>query len=142
MFFDQKKHSLGVHMKNTILKDFRKIVTSEFISKTADKFKFSRRNTSKISGLDFVRMLISHLGNGTCVSYSGLNAALQKINPNIKISNQALAKYFYKQASVDLIRSVYEKILLFQKDILVQNNFELDSKMFWLFVGLRGKNFI
>jgi hypothetical protein len=73
-------------------------------------------------------MLIAQAGCGHEMSYSGLNASLRKINPNIDISNQALAKYFYRQSSVELIRSIYEKIFLFQREKLLCDISKNDSQ--------------
>jgi hypothetical protein len=59
--------------------------------------------------------------SGLEMSYSNLNATLRSVKPSINISNQALAKYFYKQGSVDLMRSVYGKIFLYQKEKLLRD---------------------
>lgn len=107
-------------MKNAILNNFQKVVTPQFISQSAVKHKFCQRSTSQIHGLEFMRMLIAHAGSGFEMSYSGLNATLQGIKPKINISNQALAKYFYKKAAVDLVRSVYEKIFAYQKEKMLE----------------------
>ncbi len=100
---------------SSILAKFRKIVTPKFISQTAFKCKFTQRKTSQIAGIDFVKMLISHVGCGREITYRGLNATLSLLKPKINISIQALSEYFYKPSSVILLRTVYEKILAYQK---------------------------
>ena len=106
-------------MKNTILNDLRKVVTLESISKLAFKHKFSKRSTCQIKGIDFLQILILGVSSGLEITYSSLNASLREIKPQLALSNQAIAKYFYKASSVDFIRSVYEKIFSFQKSAIL-----------------------
>lgn len=109
-------------MKTTILKDLRKVVTHESISKLAFKHQFSKRSTCQIQGIDFLQILILSVSSGLEITYSSLNASLRKIKPQICLSNQAIAKYFYKTSSVEFIRSVYEKIFSFQKSAILLAN--------------------
>lgn len=108
-------------MQDTILRNFRKVVTSQFISVVSSKVGFRQRSTRQISGINFVQMLIKQIGSGRQMNYRNLNDSLSEINPRINISNQALSEYFYKQSSVDLIKSVYEEVFLFQKENLFKH---------------------
>lgn len=105
-------------MQNAILRNFRKVVTPQFISETAHKTAFNKRVTAQISGVDFARMLISQVGSGHELNYTNLNATLCKLNRNVNISNQSLSEYFYKKSSVELLKSIYEKVFSAQKKIL------------------------
>lgn len=116
-------------MQDSILRQFRKIVTSQFISKNALKLNFALRSTNQLSGLDFVHMLLLQAGSGREMSYNNLNASLRKINSNINLSNQALAKHFYKASSANLIKCIYEKIFSFQKDRLLQTTSSKNRQM-------------
>lgn len=108
-------------VKASILRNLTKIVTPKLISRLASKVKFNVRSTGQLTGLDFLRMLITQASSGREMTYSGLNTALSAIRSGIKLSNQALSKYFYKQSSVDFIRSVYEKVFLYQREKLLQD---------------------
>lgn len=117
-------------MQDRILRNFRKVVTHQFISDVARKVKFNQRSTAQINGFDFASMLIMQIGSGRELNYSNLNATLSKINSKINISNQALSEYFYKKASVALVKSIYEKVFLFQKEMLMQKyNDNLNEKI-------------
>ncbi|HXF29682.1 MAG TPA: IS4 family transposase [Chlamydiales bacterium] len=121
-------------MQEAILRNFRKVVTPEFISESARKAKFNHRVTSKISGLNFVHMLIMQINSGRDVSYSNLNSVLNTINRHICISNQALSEYFYKESSVIFIKSIYEKVFSFQKELLcTQSRLVIDQKTLNMF---------
>lgn len=121
-------------MKNTILQDFRKIVSSKLVLKITQAVKFNQRCTAQISGLEFVQMLISQVSSGHSLTYSNLNASLSKINSQINLSNQALAEYFYKQSSVCLIKSIYESVFSFQKNTLLSLNLKkIDQKTIDIF---------
>lgn len=56
-------------------------------------------------------MLLLNANSGKEMEYSSLNASLLKLNPQIRISNQALSKYFHKESSRDLIKEIFEYIL-------------------------------
>ena len=117
-------------MKDTILQNFRKIVTSKLILKVTQAVKFNQRCTAQVSGLEFAQMLILQVASGQALTYSNLNASLSKINSQINISNQALAEYFYKQSSVCLVKSIYESVFLFQKNALLSSNLKkIDQKI-------------
>ena len=104
-------------MLTTILHKFRKIITPKFISRIASTLKFNQRCTGKVTGLNFIKMLVAQVSSGRSFNYSNLNTTLSAISNNdINISNQALAEYFYKSKSVQLIKSVFEEIFTFQKD--------------------------
>lgn len=121
-------------MKNTILQDFRKIVSSKLILKVTQAVKFNQRCTAQISGLEFVQMLVSQVSSGHALTYSNLNASLSKINSQISLSNQALAKYFYKESSVCLVKSIYESVFSFQKNALLSFNLKkIDHKTIDIF---------
>lgn len=105
-------------MKDSILRNFRKVVTPQFISEIAHETAFNKKVTAKISGIDFVRMLISQVGSGRELNYTNLNATLYKLNKYINISNQSLSEYFYKKSSVELLKAIYEKIFSTQKEVL------------------------
>jgi Transposase DDE domain len=121
-------------MKDAILRNFRKVVTSQFISEKAQKNKFNQRSTGHVRGIDFMQMLIMQAGSGREMNYSNLNATLTGISSSINISNQALSKYFYKKSSVDFVKSIYEKVFLFQKESLLRNyNKEIDQNTLNLF---------
>lgn len=105
-------------MKDSILRNFRKVVTPQFISEIAQETAFNKKVTAKISGIDFVRMLISQVGSGRELNYTNLNATLYKLNKYINISNQSLSEYFYKKSSVELLKAIYEKIFSTQKEVL------------------------
>ncbi len=107
-------------MQSPILRNFRKVVTSKFISEAAQKVVFNKRSTAQISGLDFTRMLIMQSGSGREINYSNLNETISKLNRNVSISNQALSEYLCKDSSVKLLKSIYEKIFTFQKQALSQ----------------------
>jgi len=64
-------------------------------------------------------MLLSQVGSGHELNYRNLNDRLS--NSKINISNQALSEYFYKESSVELIKSIYEKVFLFQKEFFLKN---------------------
>lgn len=102
-------------MQSKILREFRKIVTPQFISQLASRVKFNQKSTSQISGSNFIRLLITQIGSGREMNYSNLNATLSKINENINISNQALSEYFYKKSSVELVKALYEKVFFSSK---------------------------
>jgi hypothetical protein len=114
-------------MKGSILRDIRKIVTPKFLSTAALKNKFRQRLTSQINESDFFKMLILQVSSGHALNYSNLNATLRSINSKVKISNQALAKYFYKQGSADLMKAAYERVFSFQKEKLNNNDISLGS---------------
>lgn len=106
-------------MQNAILRNFHKVVTLEFISDKARKANFNSRVTSKISGLTFIQMLIMQINSGREITYSNLNSMLCRISHRICISNQALSEYFYKESSVIFIKSIFEKVFSFQKEVLL-----------------------
>lgn len=114
-------------MQASILRDIRKIVTPKFLSTVALKNKFRERLTSQINETDFFRMLITQVGSGHALSYSNLNATLRSINSRVKISNQALAKYFYKKGSAKLMQAAFERVFSFQKEKLCNNNINLGT---------------
>jgi len=121
-------------MQDAILRNFRKVVTPEFISECARKANFTRRITGKISGVNFIQMLITQINSGREVNYSNLNSMLTKINRHACISNQALSEYFYKESSVIFIKSIYEKVFSFQKEVLLtQYRNKIDQKTLNLF---------
>src|SRR5690242_12742911 len=106
-------------MQDAILRNFRKVVTPEFISESARKANFNRRVTSRISGANFIQMLIMQINSGREVNFSNLRSTLSVINHRVCVSNQALAEYFYKDSSVIFIKSIYEKVFSFQKELLL-----------------------
>jgi len=121
-------------MQETILRNFRKVVTPEFISESARKANFNRRVTSKISGVNFVHMLIMQINSSREINYSNLNSTLYRINRHVCISNQALSEYFYRESSVIFIKSIYEKVFSFQKEILcTQSSSTIDQTTLNLF---------
>ena len=102
-------------MRHNILKDLRKVVTEESITKLAFKHKFCQRSTSQIHGIDFLKMLIHQMSSGIKITYNSLNASLRCINAKICISNQAISKYLCRVSSANFLRSIYEKVFHFQK---------------------------
>jgi len=107
-------------MQGDILRNFRKVVTPQFISKIALQVKFNQKSTAQVSGIDFTRMLLMQISSGREMNYSNLNATLSKVNTHINISNQALSEYFYRESSVILIKSIYENVFSFQKEALMK----------------------
>jgi len=93
-------------MQDAILRNFRKVVTSKFISENARKTNFNCRVTSKISGVNFIQMLIMQINSGREINYSNLNSTLCRINHHICISNQALSEYFYRECLVQLLPEI------------------------------------
>jgi hypothetical protein len=119
-------------MKKSILRDICKIVTPKFLTHLSRSLRFNQRTTSQLSGADFVRMLTTQVSSGHDLTYSNLNATLRLINPEIKISNQALAKYLCKDSGVEIMRVSFEKILSFQKEKLSEfKKFDLGAFSFF-----------
>jgi len=106
-------------MRHNILKDLRKVVTEESITKLAFKHKFCQRSTSQIHGIDFLKMLIHQMSSGIKITYNSLNASLRCINAKICISNQAISKYLCRVSSANFLRSIYEKVFHFQKTTIL-----------------------
>ncbi len=103
----QKTNSELEH-KDSIEEKITKLFNKENLEDLARETGFIQRESSKIKGQDFIKLLTTESIEDKAISLGGLCDILVQINPEAKITPQALCERINKKESVEYMKKVFE----------------------------------
>ena len=93
--------------RDKIEQKIEELFDSEGLNQLAKEVGFIQRSTSKIKGEDFIKLMTLGFLENSLESLEGLCDILFELNPNARVSPQALAQRINKNESVEYLKEVF-----------------------------------
>ncbi|MCP4878044.1 MAG: IS4 family transposase [Gammaproteobacteria bacterium] len=99
------------HVAQQIQSKLKGLFTPEGLNTTARKTRFIQRSSSKIQAMDFIQLMTSELLVEPDVSTEGLCDRLEELNPEARVTAQALNARINTEEAVAYVKTVFEQSL-------------------------------
>ncbi len=94
-----------------IKEDILNTLDDQYLKQTARESNFIQRNSSKISGPDFIELLTTAMVENPYVSLDGLCDILSQINPEAVMTPQGLSERINSDQAVEYLKTVFENLV-------------------------------
>ncbi len=96
-------------ISNSVNDKMVELFTEDHLNQLAQKNEFIQRKTSRLNGADFIELMTTGIISNTYEPLTGLCDILEKINPDAKMSPQALSQRINCNEAVDYLAEVFNQ---------------------------------